>query len=86
MALVAPSDAQGFQAILSPGRIAAVPLHRVVQRPQPVAAQVEVKEQVELAGGFLYRQTIAGGSSNCSAAAPNTRVTSGWSSPTSSLS
>ena len=34
---------------------------------------------------FLYRQTIAGGRSNCSAAAPNTRVTSGWSSPTSSL-
>jgi hypothetical protein len=53
VALVAPSDAQGFQAILSPGRIAAVPLHRVVQRPQPVAAQVEVKEQIELAGGIL---------------------------------
>jgi len=28
---------------------------------------------------------MAGGRSNCSAAAPNTRVTSGWSSPTNSL-
>ena len=53
VALVVSSEAQGFHAILPPGGIAAVPLHRVVQRPHPVAVQVEVKEQVELAGRIL---------------------------------
>lgn len=53
MALVASGGVQRAQAIPSLGRIAAVSLHRVVQRPHPVAAQVEVKEQVELASGVL---------------------------------
>jgi hypothetical protein len=55
---------KGSHAILPSGRIGGVAFERVAQRPHLAAAQIEVKEQVELELVVLYRHTIAGGGSS----------------------
>ena len=52
--LAAASDDELSQAILPSGRIVGRALERVVQCPHPAAAQIQVKEQIELAcSGFV---------------------------------
>jgi hypothetical protein len=75
---------EGSHAILPSGRIGGVAFERVLQRPHLAAAQIEVKEQVELAISGLVsphdsRRLLK------SFRRPTRRVAAGWSSPISSL-
>src|SRR5271165_5413028 len=47
------SGDQLSQTILAPGRIGGIAFERIMQGPHPAASQIEIKKQVELAGGSL---------------------------------